>query len=158
VAALAGLILGLAAAAGAAGSEAALAISARGAATMRLTVVELAKLPSRTVAVKEVNGRNSIYRGTPLIEILRIAKIPLGRELRGEWLSRYLMVRAADGYEAVFALPELDPEWNDGTMLLCYSKDGEPISPQEGPLRLVIPSEKHRGRWVRQVSELRLMH
>lgn len=35
-------------------------------------------------------------------------------------------------------------------------KDGKPLSTEEGPLRLVVPDEKRRARWIRQVTGVRL--
>jgi hypothetical protein len=61
-------------------------------------------------------------------------------------------VEAADGYNVVFALPELDPAFNDKQIVLAFSKDGKPLDEKEGPFRIVIPEEKRMARWVRQVT------
>jgi len=136
--------------------EALLSISGRGIEAIRLTLSQLAKLPSRRVTVTEQDSGQSDYLCVPVSELLRLAKVPLGRDLRGEWLSRNLAVKAADGYEAVFALPELDPEFTNAAAALCYSKNGRAVPSSEGPLRLVIPGEKRHSRWVRQVVEIRV--
>jgi hypothetical protein len=61
------------------------------------------------------------------------------------------LVDGSDGYRAVFALAELSPDFTDHVILLADTKDGQPLSPREGPYRLVVPGEKHPTRWVRQV-------
>ena len=61
--------------------------------------------------------------------------------------------RLPASYEVVFALPELDPDFTDRQVLLCYAKDGMPLAADEGPLRMVVPGEKRQARWVRQVTD-----
>jgi hypothetical protein len=75
----------------------------------------------------------------------------MGTAIRGKRLADYLLVTARDGYRAVFALPELDPEFTDRTVFLCFARDGSAIPADEGPFRLVGPQEKRHARWVRQV-------
>jgi DMSO/TMAO reductase YedYZ molybdopterin-dependent catalytic subunit len=62
------------------------------------------------------------------------------------------MVRAADGYRALFSLAETDPLFRERTLLLCYRKNGEPLPDKEGPLRMVVADEKRHARWVRRVT------
>jgi hypothetical protein len=85
---------------------------------------------------------------------LRLAGVPFGEGLRGKNLALYLIVEAADGYQAIFALPELDPAFTDRIILLADHKDGNSLSISEGPLRIVAPDEKRHARWVRQVIAL----
>jgi hypothetical protein len=68
----------------------------------------------------------------------------------------YLVVEAADGYRAVFALPELDPLFTDRVILLADRRDGKSLSEREGPLRIIVPGEKRPARWVRQVVALKV--
>jgi hypothetical protein len=74
--------------------------------------------------------------------------------LRGDNLATYVLVRAADGYKVVFPLAELDPAFTDRVVLLAELRDQKPLTDPEGPLRLVIPDEKRRARWVRQVTSV----
>ena len=67
------------------------------------------------------------------------------------WIADAL---TADGYRAVFALPELDPAYTDRVVFLADRKDGAKIGASEGPLRIVVPGEKRQARWVRQVISL----
>lgn len=121
---------------------------------MKLSAADLAKLPHRTVRAKDHGGKESSYEGVAIVEILRLAGVPFGEGLRGKNLSLYLLVEAADGYRAVFALPELDPAYTDKVILLADRKDGNSLSASEGPLRIVVPDEKRQARWVRQVTSL----
>src|SRR5713226_4105039 len=69
-------------------------------------------------------------------------------------LALFLVVGAADGYHAVFALPELDHAFTDRIIILADRRDGKPLAEKEGPLRIVVPDEKREARWVRQVVSL----
>jgi len=119
---------------------------------LKLSAADLAKLPRRTVRAKDHSGKEAAYEGVALIEILRLAGVPLGEGLRGKNLSLYLIVEAADGYRAVFALPELDPAFTDRAILLADHKDGNSLATSEGPLRIVVADEKRQARWMRQVT------
>ena len=117
-----------------------------------LTLEDLAKLPRATAAVK---GRT--YEGVSVSELLRRAKQPLGEELRGSLLSRFVVAIAHDGYRVVFSLPELDPAMTDSRILVADHMDGKPLPSREGPLRVIVPGEKHESRWIRMVEESRIM-
>jgi len=91
-----------------------------------------------------------------LVEILAKAGVPFGKDLRGKAMVFYVVAEAADGYRAVFALPELDPTYSDRVILLADHRDGRPLSAKEGPLQIVVPGEKKHARWVRQVITLRV--
>ncbi|MBC8156259.1 MAG: molybdopterin-binding protein, partial [Bacteroidetes bacterium] len=75
-------------------------------------------------------------------------------ELRGENLMKYVVVRAIDGYEVVFALPEIDPDYATRTILLVDQADGAPLPTGIGPYRIVVPGEKKPARWVREVKAI----
>jgi DMSO/TMAO reductase YedYZ molybdopterin-dependent catalytic subunit len=121
---------------------------------LRLSAADFARLPRRTVRAKDHDGREATFEGVTLYEVLQRAGVPFGERLRGKNLATYLLVEAADGYRAVFALPELDPAFTDRIILLADRRDGQPLSSQEGRLRIVVPDEKRPARWVRQVVSL----
>lgn len=115
---------------------------------------DLSKLPHRSVQAKDHDGTESTFQGVALIDVLQLAGVKFGDGLRGKSLALYLVVEAADGYRAVFALPELDPAFTDRVVLLVEQRDGKKLSDKEGPLRIVITAEKRQARWVRQVHSL----
>jgi hypothetical protein len=120
---------------------------------IKLTTADIQKLPSRTIRATPEHRSAADYKCTTVGEVLTGSGLQMGKNIRGKRLGDYLRVKAADGYEAVFALPELDPEFTDRLVLLCYLKDGAALPADEGPLRIVIPEEKRPARWVRQVTE-----
>jgi DMSO/TMAO reductase YedYZ molybdopterin-dependent catalytic subunit len=121
-----------------------------------LQEADLQSLPRRRLAVTDEKGHPVSYEGVPVAAILRRAGAPLGADLRGPAMKLYLLVEAADGYAAVFALPEFDPDFTSRVAIVADRRDGHPIAPPEGPLRLVIPGERRHARWVREVTALDL--
>jgi DMSO/TMAO reductase YedYZ molybdopterin-dependent catalytic subunit len=117
----------------------------------RLSLSEIGKLPRFSVRAKDEKGKESVWEGVPLHEVLKVAGVKLGEAIRGKTLANYLVAEAADGYRVVFTLPEIDPTFTDLTFLLAYRRDGQPMGLHEGNLRIVVPHEKRHARWIRQV-------
>ncbi|MEZ0538810.1 molybdopterin-dependent oxidoreductase [Fibrella arboris] len=116
----------------------------------------LTAMPHTTVTGKDHDGQSHRYSGVPVADLLKQAGVTLGNELRGKNLVKYAVVRASDGYEAVFALPELDPDFATRTIILADAVDGEPLTAATGPYRIVVPDEKKQARWVRQVQAIEI--
>ena len=92
------------------------------------TLDDLAALPRREVRARDRDGTEVIFAGVALVELLRLAGVPLGEKLRGSNMALYLLVDAADGYRVVFALPELDPAFTERVVLLADHRDGQPLA------------------------------
>jgi DMSO/TMAO reductase YedYZ molybdopterin-dependent catalytic subunit len=121
---------------------------------LKLSLADLSKLPRHSVQAKNHDGKESKYEGVWLGEILQQAGVKFGKELRGKAVGAYLLVDAADGYQAVFALPELDSAFTDRVILLADRCDDKPLPASNGPLQIIVPYEKRHARWVRQVTAL----
>lgn len=119
----------------------------------QLTAEQIAALPRTSVTISD-HGVSATFEGTELANILSIAGVPAGEKLRGKELTHYVMIHAADGYNALFALPELDPAWTDRKVILADRRDGKPLSEKEGPFRVVVEGDKRQGRCVRQVTRI----
>ncbi|WP_128548648.1 molybdopterin-dependent oxidoreductase [Larkinella soli] len=121
---------------------------------LALQAADLKAMPHTEVTAKEHDGRERRYSGVPLVEILRRAGTTLGSELRGANLTKYVIVKAADNYEVLFALPELDPGFTSRTVLLADAVDGAPLPEGVGPYRVIVPDEKKPARWIREVKTI----
>jgi hypothetical protein len=119
---------------------------------------DLAKLPRRAVEAVDRDGRKSKFEGWALGDVLALAGIPRGNDLRGKALATYVQASARDGYRVVFALPELDPAFTDRIVLLADRRDGVALESKDGPLRVVVPGERRQARWIRQVSVLSILN
>jgi hypothetical protein len=92
------------------------------------------------------------YTGALLWSVLEKSEM-LGGDRRAH-LRRTITVTGRDGYAAVLALAEIDPEFEGKQVLLAYRRDGKPID--GNALRLVVPSDRHGGRSVRDVVRIEL--
>ena len=126
-------------------------------AQVALGTAALAGLPRRTVTVTEDSGIVT-YSGVDLGALLAKNGAPQGAALRGAAASDYVLVRASDGYRAVFALAELDAGLTDKVVLLADARNGAPLGADSGPFRIVVPDEKHHVRWVRNVTDVQVIH
>lgn len=124
---------------------------------LKLSVARLSSFRTSEVKSKDRDGREHTYKGVMLSTILDSAGVTLGKELRGENLARYVLVKASDSYEVIFSLPEIDSEFTDNVVLLAYQVDGKPLAANEGPFRLVVPKDKKHARWIRQLSSINVM-
>jgi len=121
-----------------------------------LSRTDLEVLPHIKVTTSEHSSPVN-FEGITLKSALERAGIVFGESIKGKRLSNCLLVEAADGYRVVIALPELDPAFTDKQILLVFLRDGKPLGEKEGPYRIVIPDEKRMARWVRQVTNLRIV-
>jgi DMSO/TMAO reductase YedYZ molybdopterin-dependent catalytic subunit len=124
---------------------------------LKLTKADLDKLPRRSIRAKDHDGKEYNYEGVALIEILQKAGLKFGDALRGKALATYLLVEAADGYQAVYALPELDAPANDRLILLADRQDGAPFAAKVGPLKIITPGDRTHARWMRQVTSMTIV-
>ena len=124
---------------------------------LSLTLEALGKLKKTELTAKDRDGKEHRYGGVTFADLLREVGVTMGPALRGENLAKYVLVEAADGYQAVFALPELDPEFAREGVLVAYQADGKPLPAGEGPIRLVVPADKKHARWVREVASIKVL-
>ena len=120
----------------------------------RMSLGEIAKVPRTRIQAKDEKGKDSVWEGPLLAEVLKAGGVKFGEAIRGKALANYVLAEAADGYRVVFALPEMDPGFAELTFLLADRRDGQPLGELEGKLRIVVPHEKRHARWVRQVIAL----
>jgi hypothetical protein len=132
----------------------ALALSAAAAAqTLTITTAAAAHVTITT----DDRGTAAKFDGVPLATVLTMAGVQLGDSLRGPRLTEILLATAADGYKVAFALAELDPAFAAREVILADKRDGKPLDAKEGPFRIVAPGDKRPARWIRQVTELKVV-
>jgi len=108
------------------------------------------------VKCKDKDGNYHNYSGVVLADILQKAGVPLGKELHGKNLAKFVVAEGSDGYQAVFALAELDKGFTDRLVILAFTIDGKPLSPTEGPFRIIVQDEKKQARCVRMVTSIKV--
>lgn len=121
---------------------------------LSLSISDLSKMKRVDVSMKDRDGKTQQYSGVPIFEILQQAGVTVGKELKGENLTKYMLVRCSDGYELVFSLAELDPSFTNRVVILADSKDGKPLADGIGPFRLVAADENKSARSAHEVTNL----
>jgi molybdopterin-dependent oxidoreductase-like protein protein len=112
---------------------------------------DIAKLPHRTVKVKEGGRKSSIYSGVLLKDLLERAGADFKVERQGANLGSIVLVESVDAPSVLFAMAELDSALTHKQILLADSKDGKVLGAPEGPFRIIVPDEKEPARWAKQV-------
>jgi hypothetical protein len=123
----------------------------------RVSAPELAKLPQEQFQV-EHEGRKQTYSGVSLAAVLSYAGTILGEEARGQYVNRYVIVSASDGYRALFSVGEIDPYLSNQTILLADKCDGKPLLATEGPWRLIATGDIRHRRWVRSIARIEIRY
>ena len=100
-------------------APAALTVSGDIPSSLILKAEDLAKMPRETVTIPDQDGTKVDYEGVPLREILKRAGAPMEKELRGNALASYVLARAHDGYQVVFTLAEVAPEFANELILVA---------------------------------------
>jgi hypothetical protein len=100
------------------------------------------------------HGTRTVFEGVPLRHLLTLVHAPVGEDLRGSALCLVVRIEAADGYQVVYALAELDAGIQDRPILLADVRDGQPLRAGTGPFQIVAADEVRGGRWVRQVTRI----
>jgi DMSO/TMAO reductase YedYZ molybdopterin-dependent catalytic subunit len=121
---------------------------------LRLAAADLKAMPRVKVTAKDHDGTAREYEGVALETLFAKAGVPQGGELRGKNMTLVVVAEASDGYRAVFSLAELDGDFAGAQVIVADMEDGKPLDAQHGPLRLVVPGDKHQGRWVRMLKNL----
>jgi DMSO/TMAO reductase YedYZ molybdopterin-dependent catalytic subunit len=124
---------------------------------LTLSAADLAAMPREHFELAEQDGEKITYEGVPLQEILKKAGISFGHDLRGKALAGYVLAEASDGYEVVFSLGELDPGLGGEKVIVADKRDGKPLFPYQGPVRLVVTGDKEGARSVRMLQKLEVV-
>jgi DMSO/TMAO reductase YedYZ molybdopterin-dependent catalytic subunit len=114
---------------------------------------DLEAMPHRTVTAT-VHGLGGAYGGVPLGLLLAKVGAPQGEALHGAAMADLVIAKACDGYRVVLSLPEIDPAFRDGAVILADSLNGRPLDSHEGPFRLVVEGDKRAARSARCVTGL----
>jgi DMSO/TMAO reductase YedYZ molybdopterin-dependent catalytic subunit len=138
-------------------SSASVQILVAGKAATTFTEADLATFPRSSIKAGAHDEKPSLWEGVALAELLRRAGAPTDKQLRGREMTKFVRVTAADGYQVVFSLTELDAAFGDRNVLLVDRQDGHPLSRKDGPLRLVVEGDKRPARWVREVETIEVV-
>ncbi|WP_443938483.1 molybdopterin-dependent oxidoreductase [Pedobacter sp. MW01-1-1] len=123
---------------------------------LNLSAADVQKMPHQLLTQKDRDGNNHVYAGVLLSALLKQAGTTLGKELRGENLTKYVLVEASDGYQIIFSLAELDADFSDNVILLVDSMDAKPLPAADGPFRMIVEKDKRPARCIKQVTNIKI--
>jgi DMSO/TMAO reductase YedYZ molybdopterin-dependent catalytic subunit len=115
---------------------------------------------AQTVDVAYVSGEETIttsFTGVLLRDILSVAQVNFNADTQNDQLSMFIVATGRDGYQAVVAWGEIDPEFGNQPILVAYEERGQPLIEEEGPFRLIVPSDGRDGRFVLRLASLSLL-
>src|SRR6266566_3373111 len=107
-----------------------------------IQATDLAKMKRVQALATDHDGKEHNFSGFSIASILELAGAPLGSQLRGKNMNKYLLVISRDGYRTVFSLAELDSSFTSHTILLADQTDGHPLPADKGPFQIIVPGEK----------------
>lgn len=114
----------------------------------------LAAMPRTSIDTPAIHHEPAAHwQGVSLEEVLQHAGAVSGEQLRGKNMATVVRVSAADHYQVVFSLGELDPMLGNEQVLLADTQDGHPLD-KDGPFRLVVPGDKRPARWIHNVTTI----
>jgi len=123
--------------------------------TQSLSAADLKALPHHTVTVHNPHSNaDETYSGVPVIDLLAKEGVPHGHNLRGKALAQYIVATGSDGYKAVIALGEADPDFHPGEVLVADQMDSKPLDTKTGPFRLVVTEDKRPARSVHNLVSI----
>ena len=132
-----------------------LTVTAGGHGSKTLDLAALRALPHKSVAFHNVHtNADENYSGVLLIDLLASLGVPHGKDLHGKGLSEYVVVTGSDGYKAVLALAEIDPEFHPGDVIVADAMDGKPLDEKNGPFKLVVTEDKRPARSVHNLVSI----
>jgi len=121
-----------------------------------ISAAQIASASRVSVSVEE-HGTAAKFEGVPLSTVLTMSGVQLGDSLRGPRMADALLVSASDGYKVAFALAEVDPAFASREIILADKRDGKPLDAREGPFRIIAPGDKRPARWIRQITDLKII-
>jgi len=114
----------------------------------RLSMADLQAMPPTSVTVsyapKKHAPQHGTFKGVLLWTLLVRAGIIDG-PAHDAHIRHAILVSGSDGYTALIALGEIDPEYEGKQVILAYDKDGAPIA--NAP-KLIVPGDGEGGRNV----------
>lgn len=128
----------------------------RGARTETMTPAQFAALPHQRVQVTQ-HDQSHDFEGVSLAGLLAKVGADVSHPLQGRDLAAAIRITAADGYQVVLALSEIDPATRKAAVLLADRDGGKPLDAANGPYRLVVSDDMRPARSARQVQRIEVL-
>ena len=124
--------------------------------SVAISRADFAAIPHVTSTVHNAHtDATETYSGVSLAALLGQVNAPLGKELRGEAMTTYVIATGTDGYSVVFSLAEVDPSFHGGQIIVADTREGKPLG-KSGPFQLIVSDDKRPARWVHNLDSITL--
>ena len=109
-----------------------------------------------TVTFNTSSGsKTGTYTGVLLNDLLAAATVKVNAKQKNDILRKYVVAHASDCYEAIIALGEILPRFENKKIIVAYADgEGNALPDSEGFVRLVVPGDSAGGRNVTHLSQL----
>jgi len=125
--------------------------------SITLSSADFHALPHISLTVHNSHSdANENYSGVPLAALLEKVGAPLGKQLRGDGMTSYVVATGSDGYSVVLSLAEVDPSFHEGQVIAADTRDGQPLG-KNGPFQLIVTDDKRPARWVHNLQSIALL-
>jgi hypothetical protein len=128
----------------------------RGARTETITAAQFAAMP-RTSAHVVQHDQPHDFEGVSLATILARIGVDAAKPMSGRDLAASIRVTAADGYQVVLALPDIDPATRKAPVIVADREAGAPLKPEQSPWRLVVGEDIRPARSARQITRIEVV-
>jgi hypothetical protein len=123
---------------------------------LSLTAADLEAMP-RVTAPFERDGETASYEGVLLYDLLVKAGVAFGREMTGKPMASYILATSRDGYQVVFALPEIDPVFMGARVVIANKRNGGPLYGPQQPLQMIAPQDKLHARSMYSLTKIEVV-
>ena len=128
---------------------------------LKLTVDDLKNnYATQKADVTYLNGTQTVtasFSGVYLRDILDAAEVNYNPDVKNDTLNLYIVATGSDGYQAIIAYGDIDPNFGNMPVMVAYEQDGNALT-DTVPMRLVVPGDKHGGRYVSNLVSLEVRH
>lgn len=99
--------------------------------------------------------QTSTYTGILLNDLLTVATVKVNAKQKNDILRKYVVAHASDCYEAVIALGEILPKFENKKVIVAYADgEGNALPDSEGMAHLIVPGDTAGGRYVFHLARL----
>ena len=128
----------------------------RGARSETVTAAQFAAMPRASAHVVQHDQPHD-FEGVSLAALLAKVGVDVAKPMSGRELAAAIRVTAADGYQVVIALPDIDPATRKAAVIVADREAGQPLKPDQGPYRLVVGDDIRPARSARQVTKIEVV-
>jgi len=129
---------------------------------MDLTVAQMQQQFAADIKAVTYNskGQPHVFQCVPLLTVLKAAGVDTNFKMMGgaapkvknPQMRLVVVVSGRDGYTVAFSMAELLPMVGDRTAWVALTEDGEALSANDGPVRLIVPQDGMPSRGVHEVA------